>query len=157
MSRILQHSLKLGNAMWEFFASATGGFMFVRGFELISGGNDRSDRIPSQRISRTKFKPFAGAGIAIFLLVFISGETFKAVHAFCYESLIAAFAPSSPATLSGLVTLPTVMAEKRIAHVNHDRARQTNALAARGRSESQIGGKVTGPARSASGVFSRAK
>ena len=36
MTQLVRTTLKVGNSMWELFASATGGFMFVRGFSLVS-------------------------------------------------------------------------------------------------------------------------
>jgi len=47
MTRMIRSSLKLGTPMWQFFAAATGGLMFVRGFELVTQGNRWLERIAS--------------------------------------------------------------------------------------------------------------
>ena len=131
--------------------------MFVRGFDLISAGNDRPDRVASQRTARPAFKPFAGAGIAVLLLTFIAGEALTTVHAFRYESPVAATVPRSPATMSKPATIPTTVSEKRNAHGNLDRAGQAIAFVIRDRSESRAGDKVKGPVTSASRVLPPAK
>ena len=105
MTRIIRSSLNLGNQMWELFAAATGGFMFVRGFGLVSRGKVRLDGIAPDRVAGPTFKPTSGVGIAIFLLVCVAGEAVTAVYAFRRESHTVALVPRSSAVLS-LTTSP---------------------------------------------------
>jgi hypothetical protein len=126
--------------------------MLVSGFSLLLGRKEKPDRAASDRNIGPGIKPFAGAGIAIFLLVFIAAEALTAVHAFRYQSPFAALTPRSPATLSGLVAIPTAMPEERNVHGNLGRPGQATEPANRDWSESRTGGRVKGPARSASSV-----
>jgi hypothetical protein len=153
MTRIVHSALKLANLIWELFASATGGFMFVRGFNLVSGGNNHPDRVASRRTASPEFKPFAGAGIAIFLLAFIAGEALRSIYAFRYETPAATLAPKSSATLRKLVTIPIAIPGRWDVHRNLDRTGQAITLEDPGQSKLQTGGKEKGLVRSSSSAF----
>lgn len=139
--------------MWEIFASATATFMFVRGFSLVSRGREMPDKVPFDGIAGPSFKPFAGAGIAIFLLAFIAGEALTTVRAFRPESSAAGLAPGSPAVLSGLVTLPIAIPEKRSTHRTLDNPGRAISRAAQDRLASLSGRKAKIHLRSGSNSF----
>jgi hypothetical protein len=121
MTQIIRSSLKLGNQMWELFAAATGGFMFVRGFGLVSRGNGRLDGIAPGRVAGPTFKPSSGVGIAIFLLVCVAGEAVTAVYAFRHELHSVASVPRSSAVLSRTIAVPDAMPEKQKPRGTRDR------------------------------------
>jgi hypothetical protein len=139
MTRIIRSSLKLGNQMWELFAAATGGFMFVRGFGLVSRGNRRLDGIAPDRVAGPTFKPSSGVGIAIFLLVCVGGEAVTAVYAFRHESHSVASIPRSSAVLSRTIAVPDAMPEKQKPHRTRDRAGQAIVVSILDKPESQTG------------------
>jgi hypothetical protein len=131
--------------------------MFGRGFGLVSRGRGISKTVASDHVTGPASKPFAGAGIAIFLLVSIAGEAVTTIHAFRHESPVVALVPGSPAVLSGLGTAPMAMPDKRNSHGTIHRAGQAAALVIHDRSKSQAGSKPKEQSSSVSNGFMPAK
>ena len=64
--------LKLGLLVEDMVVSAAGCFVFMPGFRVVAGGQERPDGKSSMRAHDTK--PLAGIGAALFLLAFVVSE-----------------------------------------------------------------------------------
>jgi hypothetical protein len=74
MSHFLRRMLKLGPFMGDLAVSATGCFVFMRGFRAVAMGPEKPDARSSMRADGRPHKQLAGIGAALFLLAFVAGE-----------------------------------------------------------------------------------
>lgn len=74
MSSFVHNVSKLGPLMGDLVVSAAGCFVFTRGFRLVATQEDGSGKGAPMRASDPPYKPFAGIGAALFLLVFVVSE-----------------------------------------------------------------------------------
>jgi len=80
MSSFVPRTLKFGSLLWNLVVSGAGGFVFMRGFHLVTRGKERSDPAAAIRSTGLFGKPMAGIGAALFLLVFITSEAFATIR-----------------------------------------------------------------------------
>ena len=81
MSRMAHVILTLGAIMWDLCVSVSGCFMWMRGFRLITLGNEGSATVASVRGGGKSSRPLAGIGAALFLLAFIASEAVLTIRA----------------------------------------------------------------------------
>jgi len=74
MSSLIRRILKLGSHMGDLAVSATGCFVFTRGFRVVAMGPERPDARSSMRADGKATKPLEGIGAALFLLAFVASE-----------------------------------------------------------------------------------
>ncbi len=74
MSRFMRRMLELGPFMGDLAASATGCFVFMRGFRVVAMGQQRRDARSSMRADGRSTEPLEGIGAALFLLAFVASE-----------------------------------------------------------------------------------
>jgi hypothetical protein len=79
MSSHISRILKLGLLMGDMVVSAAGCFVFMRGFRVVTGGQEGTDARSSMRAHDAK--PLAGIGAALFLLAFVASEAAATVVA----------------------------------------------------------------------------
>lgn len=82
MNNIPLSLLKLGQQTLSISSSALCCLVFVPAFNLITGRDRKTDAVASAGASAGDSGSFAGASIAGFLLVFITGEALVMIHAF---------------------------------------------------------------------------
>ena len=81
MSQLLHRTLKVGLTMGYLVASASGCFVFTRGFQLIAkDGEELETGSPSRVIGRS-LKQWAGMDAAFFLMAFITSEALMTIMA----------------------------------------------------------------------------
>jgi hypothetical protein len=80
-SHILHRISKLGPILGDLAASATGCFVFTRGFRLVAMDERGSDTGSPMRVVGTSPKLLAGIGAAIFLIAFVTSEALATVVA----------------------------------------------------------------------------
>jgi hypothetical protein len=105
----------------------------MRGSSLVFGRRNRLAIIVFDRGTKPAFRPFAGAGIAVFLLSFIAVEVTMAIHAFRYVAPVAALISHSTAVPRRLAPVPAVMSKKRNVHEPSATEDHAAALAIHGR------------------------
>ena len=81
MSRFVRRASKLGPLMGDLVVSATGCFVFMRGFRLVATEEKGSGTGSSMPINRRSPTPLAGIGAELFLLAFVASEAMAAIAA----------------------------------------------------------------------------
>jgi hypothetical protein len=81
ISHLLRSTRKVGLIIRYLVASATGCFVFTRGFQLIAKDGEESDMgLPSRVVGRSP-KLWAGMDGALFLMAFITSEALMTIMA----------------------------------------------------------------------------
>jgi len=101
MNWMVRNALKFGYSLWELALSVAGGFMFVRGSRYVERAGELPSPSSSMRFAEPRLQPFAGIGIALFLLAFIGGEAVMTVRAFRRESSVTTLPANPPAATTG--------------------------------------------------------
>lgn len=81
MNNSVRRILKLASPIVDLAVTATGCFVFTRGFRLVALDEEESNTEPPMRVHGRATKLLPGVGPALFLLAFIVSEALTAIGA----------------------------------------------------------------------------
>ena len=114
MNWIVRSTIKLGFFAWDLSMAAAGCLVLVRGSYRVAREKEGPDTMTSTLTADSFFKPFAGIGIALFLLIFIASEAVTTVRAFRHEPPAVVSLPSTPPLVSASAGLAKPSPSKRL-------------------------------------------
>jgi hypothetical protein len=82
MSRCEGRILEIGQLVWKLCAIAVGCFVFMRGFRLIAS-EEESSVGSSILVDGAPGKSWAGIGVPLLLLTFVTNEAVMMIQALC--------------------------------------------------------------------------
>jgi hypothetical protein len=112
MNWVVRQTFEFGYFMWELALSATCSLMFVRRSHFSERAERGFATHSSTWNARTFMKPFAGIGIALFLLVSIGGEALMTVRIFRHELSVTTLPAKLPTAESELAAPPRAIPMK---------------------------------------------